>query len=54
MSNYDELSKIANASYAETNDIRLTMKETGLSFGEVWEMVALKITSTSRSQTRVR
>ena len=42
MSSYDELSKIANASYAETKDIRLTMKETGLSFNEVFEMVGLK------------
>ena len=42
MSSYDELSKIANASYAKTQDIRLTMKETGLSFNEVFEMVGLK------------
>ena len=39
MTNYDELSKIVNASYAKTKDIRLTMKETGVSFGECWEMV---------------
>ena len=40
--NYGELSEIVNASYAKTKDIRLTMKETGLSFGEVWEMLGFK------------
>tara|TARA_Y100000593_G_scaffold77179_1_gene142799 strand:+ start:116 stop:280 length:165 start_codon:yes stop_codon:yes gene_type:complete len=39
---YDELSKIVNASYAKTKDIRETMRETGVSFSEVWEMVGLK------------
>jgi hypothetical protein len=29
---YGELSEIVNASYAKTNDIRETMKETGVSF----------------------
>ena len=42
MSSYNELSKIVNASYAKTQDIRLTMKETGVSFGEVFEMVGFK------------
>lgn len=40
--NYGELSEIVNASYANTKDIRLTMKETGLSFGECWEMLGFK------------
>ena len=39
---YDELSKIVNASYAKTKDIRKTMKETGLSFDEVWDMTGMK------------
>ena len=39
---YDELSKLVNASYAKTKDIRKTMRETGVSFSEVWEMVGLK------------
>ena len=39
---YDELSKIVNKSYARTKDIRKTMKETGVSFSETWEMVGLK------------
>lgn len=39
---YDELSEIVNKSYRKTRDIRETMKETGLSFDEVWEMVGLK------------
>ena len=39
---YDELSKLVNASYAETRDIRETMKQTGLSFGEVWDMTGMK------------
>lgn len=42
MKSYDELSKIVNASYDRTNDIRKTMRETGVSFSEVWEMVGLK------------
>ena len=39
---YDELSELVNASYARTNDIRKTIRETGVSFGEVWEMVGFK------------
>ncbi len=39
---YDELSKLVNASYAETKDIRETMKQTGLSFDEVWDMTGMK------------
>ena len=39
---YGELSEIVNASYAKTNDIRETMKETHLSFDEVWEAVGFK------------
>ena len=39
---YRELSEIVNASYAQTKDIRKTMRETGVSFSEVWEMVGLK------------
>ena len=39
---YDELSKLVNASYAETKDIRETMKQTGLSFDEVWYMTGMK------------
>ncbi len=42
MSSYDELSKIVNASYAKTKDIRETMRETGLSFNEVFEMTGYK------------
>jgi hypothetical protein len=39
---YGELSEIVNASYAKTNDIRETMKETSLSFDEVWDMTGMK------------
>ena len=39
---YDELSKIVNTSYSKTKDIRTTMKETGLSFDEVWDMTGMK------------
>ena len=39
---YDELSKIVNESYARTKDIRVTMRETGVSFSEVWEMTGMK------------
>ena len=39
---YGELSKVVNASYAKTSDIRETMKETGLTFDEVWEMTGMK------------
>ena len=41
-SSYDELSKIVNESYARTKDIRVTMRETGVSFSEVWEMTGMK------------
>ena len=39
---YGELSEVVNASYAKTNDIRETMKETSLSFDEVWDMAGMK------------
>ncbi len=39
---YRELSEIVNASYTKTKDIRDTMRDTGVSFSEVWEMVGLK------------
>ena len=39
---YGELSEIVNASYAKTNDIRETMKETGVSFDEVWDFTGMK------------
>ena len=39
---YDAISKRVNASYADTQDIRATMKDTGLSFDVVWEMVGMK------------
>ena len=39
---YNELSKMVNESYAKTKDIRKTMRETGVSFSEVWEMVGLR------------
>ena len=39
---YRELSEIVNASYTKTKDIRDTMRETGVSFSEGWEMVGLK------------
>ena len=39
---YDELSKRVNESYRTTRDIRETMKETGLSFDEVWYMTGMK------------
>ena len=39
---YRELSEIVNASYARTKDIRVTMRETGVSFSEVWEMTGMK------------
>ena len=39
---YGELSEIVNASYAKTSDIRETMKETGLTFDEVWDMTGMK------------
>ena len=39
---YDELSKIVNESYANTNDIRKTVKETGIPFDLVWDMAGMK------------
>ena len=39
---YDGMSMRVNASYAETQDIRETMRDTGLPFDVVWEMVGLK------------
>ena len=39
---YDELSEIVNKSYRETRDIRKTVKETGVSFDEVWDMTGMK------------
>jgi len=39
---YDAISKRVNASYAETQNIRETMKETGLPFDDVWEMLGFK------------
>ena len=40
--NYNELSEIVNKSYRETGDVRKTVKETGVSFNEVWDMTGLK------------
>ena len=40
--NYKEISEIVSESYSRTKDIRKTMRETGVSFSEVWEMVGLK------------
>jgi len=39
---YDATAKLVNASYAETQDIRQTMRETRLPFDVVWEMVGMK------------
>ena len=39
---YNELSKLVNDSYRRTKDIRETMKETSLSFDEVWDMTGMK------------
>ena len=41
--NYDELSKLVNDAYRETRDIRETMKKTGRSFDEVWDMTGMKV-----------
>ena len=40
--NYKEISEIVNDSYSRTQDIRTTMRETGVSFSEVWEMTGMK------------
>ena len=39
---YDAISKRVNKSYAETEDIHQTMRETRLPFAVVWEMVGFK------------
>ena len=39
---YDETANRVNASYAETQDIHQTMRETRLPFDVVWEMVGFK------------
>ena len=39
---YDAISKRVNASYAETGDIRETMRELRLPFDVVWEMVGFR------------
>ena len=39
---YDDLSKLVNDAYRETGDIRETMKETDLTFDEVWDMTGMK------------
>jgi len=39
---YDALSKTVNESYAKTNDIRKTVKETGTPFALVWDMTGYK------------
>ncbi len=38
----DELSKTVNESYAKTNDIRKTVKETGIPFSLVWDTTGYK------------
>ena len=39
---YDVISKRVNQFYAETQDIRQAMKDTGLPFDVVWEMAGFK------------
>ena len=39
---YDELCAKVNESYKITNDVRETVKETGLHFDVVWEMLGFK------------
>ena len=39
---YDALSKLVNESYAKTDDIRKTVKETGIPFSLVWDMTGMK------------
>ena len=39
---YDETAKRVNKSYAKTEDIHETMRETRLPFDVVWEMVGFK------------
>ena len=40
--NYKEISEIVSESYSRTKDIRETMRETGVSLSEVWEMIGMK------------
>ena len=39
---YDVLSNVVNKSYAKTNDIRKTVKETGIPCDLVWDMIGMK------------
>ena len=39
---YDELCAKVNESYKITNDVRETVKETGIDFDVVWEMLGFK------------
>lgn len=39
---YDETAKLVNKSYAETGDIRQTVRETRIPVDVVWEMVGFK------------
>ena len=39
---YDAIAKRVNKSYAETQDIRQTMRKTRLPFDVVWEMVGVR------------
>ena len=39
---YRELSKMVNDTYKKTEDVRETVKETGIPFDVVWESVGLK------------
>ena len=39
---YDEMSKVVNESYATTNDIQKTVKETGIPFDLVWDMTGMR------------
>ena len=39
---YDELCAKVNESYKRTNDVRETVKETGIDFDVVWEMLGFK------------
>ncbi len=39
---YEELSKEVNDTYKKTEDVRETVKETGVPFDVVWESVGLK------------
>ena len=39
---YDEISKRVNEGYTKTEDISKTMKDTGVSFDVVFEMIGFK------------